>query len=120
MLFRYLIVVGSALSLAGCAMSEEIKRIDELKHSESEKQASMSTDLNGEQLFFRSCSTCHPSGKQGPLAPALDQLDEHFPTDQALKAFLRKGKGIMPAQTKDVMDDQEMNSLIVYLRHIND
>jgi mono/diheme cytochrome c family protein len=101
-------------------MSEEIKRIDEEKHSENEKQASMSTDLNGEQIFFRSCNTCHALGKKSALAPALDQLEEHFPTDQLLKAFLRKGKGIMPAQTKDVLNDKEMESLIVYLRHIND
>jgi mono/diheme cytochrome c family protein len=120
MVFRYLIVCALTLCLAGCAMSEEIKRIDELKHSESEKQASMSTDLNGEQIFFRSCNTCHPTGRKGPLAPALDQLDEHFATDQLLKSFLRKGKGIMPAQTKDVLNDKEMDSLIVYLRHIND
>ena len=117
---RYAVILPLALCLAGCAMSEEMKRIAENKQLEREKQASMSTDLNGEQVFFRSCNTCHPGGKKGPLAPALDQLEEHFPSDQQLKAYLRKGKGIMPPQTKDVLNDKEMDALISYLRRIND
>ncbi|MDR3614571.1 MAG: cytochrome c [Candidatus Obscuribacterales bacterium] len=108
------------LVLSGCAMSEEIKRIDENKHSLSEKAASLSTDLNGEQLYFRSCNTCHPTGRQGPMGPSLEHVNEHFLTDAALRDFIRKGKGVMPAQTKDVMDDKEMDSLIAYVRHLND
>jgi mono/diheme cytochrome c family protein len=123
MLSRYVVVyflAVTSLILSGCAMSEEIKRIDENKHSLSERAASLSTDLNGEQLYFRSCNTCHPTGRQGPMGPALDHVNEHFPTDAALRDFIRKGKGVMPAQTKDVMDDKEMDSLIAYVRHIND
>ena len=54
------------------------------------------------------------------MGPALDHVNEHFLTDAALRDFIRKGKGVMPAQTKDVMDDKEMDSLIAYVRHIND
>lgn len=125
MLSRYAVVAVyflgvTSLVLSGCAMSEEIKRIDENKHSLSERAASLSTDLNGEQLYFRSCNTCHPSGRQGPEGPSLEHVNDHFPTDDALKAFIRKGKGIMPGQTKDVMDDKEIDSLIVYVRHLYD
>ncbi len=100
-------------------MSEEIKRIQELQYSEKAKQESLSSDLNGEQIFYRSCNTCHPGGQKGPLAPSLEHLNEHFITDQSLRAFLRKGKGIMPAQSKDVLDELEMDSLITYLRRLN-
>lgn len=125
MLSRYAMVAIyslaiSSLCLSSCSMAEEIKRIDENKHSLNERAASLSTDLNGEQLYFRSCNTCHPTGRQGPEGPSLEHINEHFLTDAALRDFLRKGKGIMPAQTKDVMDDKEMDSLIVYLRHLND
>ncbi len=116
MLRRYLLAGVLASLLAGCAMREEVKRIEQVKRAQNEKQASMSTDLTGEQVFFRSCNTCHPGGKKSPLGPALDHLADHFPTDGALAKFLRQGKGIMPPQPRDVLNDQEMDSLIAYLR----
>jgi cytochrome c5 len=125
MLSRYAIVAVyffaiTSLILSGCAMSEEIKRIDENKHSLSERAASLSTDLNGEQLYFRSCNTCHPTGRQGPMGPSLEHVNEHFLTDAALRDFIRKGKGVMPPQSIKVMDEKEMDSLIYYVRHLND
>jgi mono/diheme cytochrome c family protein len=103
-------------------MSEEVKRIDESKLAEQRKQAAMSNDLNGEQIFFRTCNECHPTGKKN-VGPALDQLDEHFPDDAKLAAYIRQGgakKGaIMPPVPKDVLNDQEMANLILYLRKLN-
>lgn len=99
-------------------MSEEVKRIDESKLAEQRKQAAMSNDLNGEQIFFRTCNECHPTGKKN-LGPALDKIDEHFPDDSKLIAFIRAGKGIMPPVPKDVLNDQEMANLVLYLRKLN-
>ncbi len=100
-------------------MDKEMKRIDESKLAEAKRQASMSNDLNGEQIFFRTCNECHPSGKKN-VGPALDKLDEHYPDDSKLIAFIRAGKGVMPPVPKDVLNDAEMSSLIRYLRKLNE
>jgi mono/diheme cytochrome c family protein len=104
--------------ISSCAMSEEMKRIDESKLADQKRQASMSNDLNGEQIFFRTCNECHAGGKAN-VGPALDKLDEHFPDDSKLIAFIRKGKGVMPPVPKDVLNDNEMASLITYLRKLD-
>jgi len=99
-------------------MTEEIKRIDESQQAEFKRKSLMSNDLTGEQIYYRSCKTCHAGGKRD-VGPALDHMDEHYPDDHKLIAFLRKGKGIMPPQTKDVLNDNEMQSLVRYLRQLH-
>ncbi|MBX9571030.1 MAG: cytochrome c [Candidatus Obscuribacterales bacterium] len=95
-----------------------MRRIEAAKQASQLQQASTSTNLTGEQLFVRSCNTCHPGGKEG-MGPRLDRLDEHFPTDSALAAFIRKGKGIMPPQPKDNINDDELNNLIGFVRNLS-
>ena len=113
------VIILSTL-LSSCAMSEEVKRIDESKQAEQQRQSAMSNDLNGEQIFFRTCNECHPSGR-GNLGPSLEKLDEHFPDDAKLTAFLRRGSkaGIMPPLPKDIINDAEMSALLRYLRKLN-
>ena len=98
-------------------MSEEVRRIEEVKKAQQKLAESQSTDLTGEQVFIRSCNTCHPGGRKG-YGPALDQMTKDFPTDDALKKFIRSGKGMMPAQTKDILNDKELNNLVDYLRQM--
>lgn len=52
------------------------------------------------------------------MGPSLINMETDFPTDQALKNFLRKGKGMMPAQAIDTINDEEMKNLIVYLHTV--
>jgi mono/diheme cytochrome c family protein len=99
-------------------MSEEMKRIDQSNLADQKREAAMSNDLNGEQIFFRTCNECHPGGKAN-VGPALDKLDEHFPDDSKLIAYIRKGKGVMPAVPKEVLNENEMRSLITYLRKLD-
>jgi mono/diheme cytochrome c family protein len=101
--------------LSACSMGEEVKRIRAVNEVEKQRAQSQSTDLTGEQVFIRSCNTCHPRGRAG-MGPSLDKMDEHFPTDQQLKRFIRMGKGVMPAQTADVVNDTELDNLVKYLR----
>lgn len=96
-------------------MGEEVKRIRAVNEMEKERAQSQSTDLTGEQVFIRSCNTCHPHGRQG-MGPALDEMNLHFPDDEQLKRFIRMGKGIMPAQGKDTVNDIELDNLVKYLR----
>lgn len=113
-----LILFTLAILLSSCSMGEEMRRIEAAKQASKLQQASNSTNLTGEQLFVRSCNTCHPSGKLG-MGPRLDRVAEDFPTDAALAAFIRKGKGIMPPQPKDSLNDDEMNNLIAYVRNLS-
>ena len=104
--------------LSGCSMSEEIKRIDRTREAELRQESAVSTNLTGEQVFIRSCNTCHPGGRAG-MGPALEGLDKKFPDDEALKSFLRAGKGMMPAQPREVVNDVELANLVAYLRTLN-
>lgn len=112
---RFAVLFASSCLLSGCVMSEEMKRIAAVKQAQQARQESGSTDLTGEQIFIRTCNTCHPGGSAG-MGPSLENLAKDFPTDAKLKAFLRHGKGIMPPQPKEVLNDKEMDNLIGYLR----
>jgi len=108
-----------ALSLAACSMQEEVRRIEEVQKQRALAEAGRTTNLTGEQIFVRSCNTCHPgTGSRKGRGPILDQIDEHFPTDLALREYLRKGKGIMPGQPLDDINEKEMDGLIIYLRDL--
>ncbi|HEY9869035.1 MAG TPA: cytochrome c [Candidatus Obscuribacterales bacterium] len=116
-----LTLAAAALAAAGaaaCSMPEEVKRIEAVRRAELRMEAAGSTNLTGEQIFIRSCNTCHPGGKEG-MGPSLALLDQHLPDDQSLKAFIRKGKGIMPAQPREALNDEELDSLVAYLRRLS-
>jgi mono/diheme cytochrome c family protein len=110
-----LLVVGASFLFAGCAVSEEVRQIERVKNAKKEELEGRREELTGQQVFVRSCNTCHPAGKLG-LGPALDRLNDHFPTDLQLASFIRKGKGQMPPQPKSVLTDKELANLISYLR----
>lgn len=99
-------------------MGEEMRRIEESKRASEMRSSQRTTNLNGEQLFVRSCNTCHPHGKEG-MGPSLIAMDKDFPSDDALRKFLRKGKGMMPSQPVDDINETEMDSLVAYLRKMN-
>lgn len=111
-------VIFSIFSLSACSMGEEMRRIEESKHANELRAASMSTNLTGEQIFVRSCNTCHPGGKEG-MGPNLIAMETDFPSDDKLKAFIRKGKGMMPSQPVEDINDTEIENLITYLRRLN-
>ncbi len=100
-------------------MNEEVRRIEAAKQAGQMREASRSTNLTGEQIFYRSCNTCHPSGKKG-MGPRLDKISDHFPDDKQLITLFRKGKGIMPPQTKQDLNDDELKNLIGYVRTLSD
>jgi mono/diheme cytochrome c family protein len=118
LLIRQIILLILASAVSGCAMSEEVKRIDESNQVEERKRAAMSNDLNGEQVFFRTCNECHPGGRAN-FGPALDKLSEHFADDAKLIDYIRRGKGVMPPVPKSIINDAEMADLITYLRKLN-
>lgn len=102
-------------TLVACSLSEEMKRIEASKQYEEREDASRTTDLTGEQIFIRSCNTCHPGGKQG-MGPSLINISKKYSDDAMLKALIRKGKGIMPAQPPNVINDIELTRLVAYIK----
>ncbi len=112
---RMTLVILFVATTGGCAMSEEIRRIEEMKKINQRREQQMTTDLSGQQIFIRSCNSCHPGAKVG-MGPALDKIQEHFPTDDKLKKFIRTGVGSMPPQPKTILNDQELDNLVTYLR----
>ncbi|HEY9784225.1 MAG TPA: cytochrome c [Candidatus Obscuribacterales bacterium] len=106
---------ATVLFLSACSMGEEVKRIKAVKELEKQREASRSTDLTGEQIFIRSCNTCHPHGEKG-MGPSLEHVNEHFPDDAMLKRFIRQGKGIMMPQPPEALNDKELDQLVKYLR----
>ena len=123
MTMRYILlaaaVITTAACLSACSMKEEMRRIDEVNRAHNAFQAARSSNLTGEQIFLRSCNTCHPSGRKGPEGPSLVNMDKDYSADDALAQMIRKGKGVMPPQPPAVINDVEMTSLISYLRSLN-
>ena len=116
---RKLLVITILIgSLAGCSMREEMRRIEVAKQAGQAREASRSTNLTGEQLFYRSCNTCHPSGARG-MGPALDKVLEHYPEDKQLAAFLRKGNGLMPPLLAEDVNEEELQNIVAYVRTLN-
>jgi len=113
-----LLLVLLALFLSGCAIGEEVKHIEEVEKAEQRQVTARSENLTGEQVFIRSCNTCHPGGKIG-IGPSLETLDTAFPDDAKLKAFIRQGRGNMPGQSKAAINDKELDNLVIYLRTLN-
>jgi cytochrome c2 len=104
--------------LASCSLSEEIKHIEASKEYEEQQDASRSADLTGEQIFIRSCNTCHPGGRAG-FGPSLADINQKYADDNVLKLFIRKGKGMMPGQPANVINDGELDHLVAYLRTLD-
>ncbi len=66
---RVALLMAALVLLSACSMGEEVKRIRAVNEVEKQRAQSQSTDLTGEQVFIRSCNTCHPRGRQG-MGPA--------------------------------------------------
>ncbi len=106
------------LGLSACSIGEEVKHIEEVQRAEMRQETARSENLTGEQLFVRSCNTCHPGGLAG-MGPSLAEINTAIPDDAQLKALIRKGRGNMPPQSKETMNDPELDNLVVYLRSLN-
>ncbi|MBX9878271.1 MAG: cytochrome c [Candidatus Obscuribacterales bacterium] len=111
-------VAAVVLGLSACSIAEEVKHIEEVQKAEQRQETARSENLTGEQLFVRSCNTCHPGGKAG-IGPSLEEINEKIPDDAQLKAIIRKGRGNMPPQSVETINDAELENLVTYLRSLN-
>ena len=69
-------------------------------------------EVAGQHEFIEYCHQCHPHG-EGGLAPAINNK----PLPDFLIAFqIRHGLGAMPAFPESVISDEEVDSIIAYLK----
>ncbi len=65
----------------------------------------------GRRVFMEYCNSCHPGG-EGGLGPAINNK----PLPAWLIRFqVRRGLGVMPAFSDDVISDEELRSVSRYL-----
>lgn len=69
-------------------------------------------ERRGELAFMRECHRCHPGGQAG-LGPAINNK----PLPGSLIRFqVRNGVGAMPAFSKELIPDQELDGIVAYLK----
>ncbi len=73
------------------------------------------TAQTGKALFIATnCNNCHPAeGRAGGTGPRLSTTGL---SDDSIRNTIRKGKGVMPANSNLTAD--ELNTLVAYLRAI--
>lgn len=70
----------------------------------------------GEVLYEHSCSSCHGADLQGWIGPPLGSGSGAVDlTDEQLAGATRVGPGAMPGFGR--LTDEQIDSLVVYLRH---
>lgn len=68
--------------------------------------------LLGHRVFSQHCYQCHPGGAAG-LGPAIN--DKPLPVS-LIKTQVRKGLGTMPAFSKEMISDEELDGVARYLK----
>lgn len=70
--------------------------------------------VQGKMLYDRYCNSCHPGGASG-LGPALNNK----PLPGFLVRFqIRKGLGVMPAFSDEVISDKETKMIVAYMKKL--
>lgn len=72
------------------------------------------TLVRGEELFARYCQVCHPGGQQGVGA----RLIGNPISDDQIKRVVRHGQKNMPAFTTETIPDEDLQSLVDYIRSL--
>jgi mono/diheme cytochrome c family protein len=66
----------------------------------------------GQQVFMRFCNGCHPGGEAG-VGLALN--NKPLP-GWAIRFQVRRGLGAMPAFSDEVISDEQLRTLVAYLK----
>jgi mono/diheme cytochrome c family protein len=136
-----IVVLGCALSTAGCKVSQPGKLesgfMQAAKHrafvgNKNAKNPKAPTEANrkeGQEAFGHYCTVCHGldgqstgvpfAGKMSPPVPSLASSDVQSYTDGQLQWIIQNGVAPsgMPA-SKGILNDDEIWSIVLYLRHL--
>jgi mono/diheme cytochrome c family protein len=75
-------------------------------------QADSAELATGERVFMQYCHQCHPGGETG-IGPAIN--NKPLPTF-LMKLQIRRGLGAMPAFPERVINEEDLTSLVHYLK----
>jgi polyvinyl alcohol dehydrogenase (cytochrome) len=70
----------------------------------------------GEEVYARSCASCHGGTGQGGSGPSLEGVDERLTRDEHLEV-VRQGRGAMPAWEDD-LTAEEIEAVVDYQRTV--
>lgn len=70
----------------------------------------------GVYIFREFCNSCHPGGDRG-TGPALKPLLPVM-SDPQIRQIVRRGKAPMPGYNATVISDDDLTSLLLYLREM--
>lgn len=93
--------------LTACSARKGVPHTEPLMASSEEVR-------QGEVLFNRFCSSCHPNGTAG-LGPALN--NKPLP-GFAIRFQIRNGIGVMPAFDEEVISDEGTKQIVAYLKEL--
>lgn len=97
----FLVVIAS---LSACSNSTiEIEKVEKI------------TIPNGENLFLRSCASCHGCDGSLGMSGALD-LSKSTMTFNEMKFVIEKGKGAMPRFKEMLSKEGELDAVVEHVR----
>lgn len=105
-LFYLLIAV---LLLGMMAASCSVRKTEPIKDPIVSEDADLK---NGHLLYMQHCQKCHPGG-EGGLGSAINSNRAPM---VVFRLQVRQGLGAMPAFSSEVISDEELSDILVYLR----
>ena len=74
----------------------------------------------GGKLFRLQCAACHAWAGDGGALLHVDAPSLHASTPDQIAASIRLGPGQMPAFGEAALTDEQLSSVVAYVRHLND
>lgn len=68
----------------------------------------------GEVVFARYCNTCHPGGNRGSGPLLIGKVL----SDDAFRTIVRHGKNRMPGFNQESIAENDLDSLLIYVRSL--
>ncbi len=103
-----ILVAISLIFLSACGTARRGETIAGPLTLASEKEA------RGEKFFMTYCNKCHPGGESG-LGMSIN--NKPLPAN-LIKTMVRLGAGAMPAFSEELLPDEKLDDIIVYLQTI--
>lgn len=125
------LLLGSSLALAACSGDEkaapesekETTEVDKEPTNENKQQPAEGTDDQattadagaGEEVYNKSCLSCHGQQREGGFGPSLEKVGGKYSKDEILE-IIQNGKGQMPKDTATGKDAEAVSEWLATLK----
>ncbi|MFZ2463886.1 MAG: cytochrome c [Caldibacillus thermoamylovorans] len=111
-IFPYLLIMVLGIGLVVALSIIGVNDSKEAEGKDSEK-GNVAQAATPEEIYQKSCFTCHGQNYEGAMGPELKGVDERLSKDE-IKEVLKNGrgampKGLVPAESLDAMADWLMS-----------